>query len=1340
MNFINRINFVSALTVLSIAGFTVSAKENIVTSGHKEGLKTTITGCQPAIAAIDLDINNVRARLMTGGDMWWNQGLEVAAYEIPRSSGKSSQFAASCWIGGIDLQGQLKVAAQTYRQDGNDYWPGALDLQSAKITSDQCANWDRFWKVEKSTINKFIELAKTGGNVNTAEFDVINGWPAVGNNNDDGVIGANGIRITLSATTTYAPFEDLNANGVYEPKNGSKSEYPKISGDQFIWWVFNDAGNVKQQTQTASMGIEVQTSAFAYSTQDFLNNATFYNYRVINRGALTIDSTYIAVWDDCDLGYYHDDYIGCDTVRGLGIMYNGASNDGQEANNPVNSYGPNPPQVGLDFFKGPIKTLKIPGKPDSIVQLKMTNFTYYNNDGSTIGNPTNGIQIYNYMTGSIRNGERFSNDFKGRGVASTGHGTGPVTNFVFTGDPGDNSSWSECTCGNTKGDRRFIFSSGPFQLLPGAVNDITFGCVWASGVGGCPNTDFKTIKSIDDGAQALFDAGFKTVEGPEAPRLIVRELDNKLIFYMVNDFGSNNYAENYGRSDSVYKDSLHYHQVVSKTKNTDYTDSLYRFEGYRVFQLANGQVTSAEIFDPVTGEVDNTKAFEVFQCDINNKVTKIINYGKVTSVSDSTWVPQIKVTGKDSGIQHSFVVAQDQFSTSINKNLINYHNYYYVAIAYAYNNFAPFDSKRSNNTQEIAYIGSAHGAGGINIPVVNAMPNPSNGEVGTTLNATFGSGVVITRVEGMGNGGNVVDLNDASTQEAIDKFAVGEAVYKVGQGPITVKIVDPVKVPAYDWVFQIKGSIHNVINDLSNGTMDPSSSWVLMAKNGNQVIDTIYGERNISTLNEQIIEKYGISISLKQVKAPGIEQDKGNGYISSSIEFENTAKPWLWGVPDQSDSNFSNWIRSGNNKKFIKSPSDPIKDPCQWNDNTLDTFQAYQNMLPNFTPAKSTWAPYNLAAYYNAGGHSGTGTQCGFEVAYIRNSQNVNNMTLLPDVNIVFTSDRTKWTKCAVIEEQEDTAQSKGHVSKFYLRAHAGWTGDCYADGSPVYSAAASDYGTSYFPGYAIDQQTGQRLNIVFGEDSHLSFDNGDDMIWNPSSNYFSLFDASIIFGGKHIIYVLGTKYNEDKDFIALQKSATSTNHSLEQAYDVVRWVGLPIVNFATPLLSAKDGLIPTKTTLKFRVTRPYAPYAATDTTSSSLMNITAGKAAQPYYTFSTKDYAPTPINDATDRNALLDKIKAVPNPYYGYSGYESNRYETKVKIINLPARATISIYSLDGTLVRILTKSDPEVPFIDWDVHNAVGLPIASGMYLLHVKADGIGETVIKWFGAMRPIDATSY
>src|SRR5579871_4222701 len=176
MMFRKYIRYTAALSILAIMGSAgiISAKEDISNTHHKSALKTTAAaGCNPgSIQGIDMDINNIRAHLMTAGDMWWNIGTQVAAYEIPKGSGKSSQFASSCWIGGFDKQGQLKVAAQTYRQDGNDYWPGALDANGT-ITKNDCSNWDQFWKVNKADINQFIQLKKLGGAPTSNQFPTI---------------------------------------------------------------------------------------------------------------------------------------------------------------------------------------------------------------------------------------------------------------------------------------------------------------------------------------------------------------------------------------------------------------------------------------------------------------------------------------------------------------------------------------------------------------------------------------------------------------------------------------------------------------------------------------------------------------------------------------------------------------------------------------------------------------------------------------------------------------------------------------------------------------------------------------------------------------------------------------------------------------------------------------------------------------------------------------------------------------------------------------------------------------------------------------------------------------
>ena len=135
-----------------------------------------------------------------------------------------------------------------------------------------------------------------------------------------------------------------------------------------------------------------------------------------------------------------------------------------------------------------------------------------------------------------------------------------------------------------------------------------------------------------------------------------------------------------------------------------------------------------------------------------------------------------------------------------------------------------------------------------------------------------------------------------------------------------------------------------------------------------------------------------------------------------------------------------------------------------------------------------------------------------------------------------------------------------------------------------------------------------------------------------------------------------------------------------------------------------------------------------------------------PVYRFSTDDIVATTgdVNVATD---AMDAIKAVPNPYYGKSNYEKNQLDNRVKITNLPERATISIFSVSGTLIRKLKKDDA-MTSIDWNLKNDYGIPIASGLYIIHVNAKFWDENgrivekdkVIKWFGALRPIDLDTF
>ena len=130
-----------------------------------------------------------------------------------------------------------------------------------------------------------------------------------------------------------------------------------------------------------------------------------------------------------------------------------------------------------------------------------------------------------------------------------------------------------------------------------------------------------------------------------------------------------------------------------------------------------------------------------------------------------------------------------------------------------------------------------------------------------------------------------------------------------------------------------------------------------------------------------------------------------------------------------------------------------------------------------------------------------------------------------------------------------------------------------------------------------------------------------------------------------------------------------------------------------------------------------------------------------PIYEFSTDDLVATKGNSDVARDAM-ELINVVPNPYYGYSEYETNQLDNRIKITNLPQKATISIFTVSGTLVRTLKKDD-SMTSIDWDLKNNFGIPIASGLYIIHVSTEIDGETrekVIKWFGTLRPIDLDTF
>jgi hypothetical protein len=107
-----------------------------------------------------------------------------------------------------------------------------------------------------------------------------------------------------------------------------------------------------------------------------------------------------------------------------------------------------------------------------------------------------------------------------------------------------------------------------------------------------------------------------------------------------------------------------------------------------------------------------------------------------------------------------------------------------------------------------------------------------------------------------------------------------------------------------------------------------------------------------------------------------------------------------------------------------------------------------------------------------------------------------------------------------------------------------------------------------------------------------------------------------------------------------------------------------------------------------------------------------------------------TPTGSATGDEVAklnLNKINVVPNPYWGFNTAETTPSGRVIRFTNLPGKkTTIRIFDLAGNLVRSINHNDGTA-YAEWDIRNAADVPVASGIYLVHVEVEGVGEKILK-------------
>ena len=1292
-----------------------------------------LNDCVRPLAQYDMNVNNVRARLLTGGDLF-SSASYITPVPDPGQLPVSAIYAAGVWIGGTDRFGNIKLSAVTYRSEGYDFFAGPLDVNGT-TSSEFCKDWDKIFSVKGKNIASHInawQKAHSSGNFDCNKVpDDVKFWPAQGN-----PYFASKYGFELPAQS-LAAFWDFNSDGRYNPCEG---DYPILDNRgcdaayheglkipaEINYFVFNDAGNAQTLSGPNKMQMEVQVNAFAYESGDELNDMTFYQYKLINKAPEDLVDCYFSFWIDPDLGCYQDDFIGYDPITDMAYVYNQDEADGVigTACEGTNTYGYDIPIIGFSYVRGPLgskvfkrdqngnllydtqgnKILIDPtpgsGSQDTLVELGITSFTYMENCGLNPSpfplntcDPQRGREndFYNYMRGLWQDGTPFTRLYSGYNSGST-----DTTYHAFDGDPNDPNGWSMCTANLPFGDRRMLMSTGPMLMQPGSVNQLTVSIVTSFDIKHpCP--DISKLRYANTLSQELFDNCFETlILGPDAPDILGTENDKEIVLQLTNDSLSNNFEEKYAE------------KLLSVSEPFD---QFYKFEGYKVFQLANPNVTRQQL--------DNTAlARLVAQSDIQNNISEIFNWKNIVNpdpnaTEDYIWVPELKASGSNIGIQPSYSFTEDQFATE-NKILVNGKNYHFMVVAYAHNEWKPFDIN-DNTGQKSPYIESFK-----NVKTYTFAPKNDISKDKQNIK--------VTRISGEGNPKVFLELAPGMYDKMLRDDFDGKITYLTGYGPLQGRIVDESKLQNKIYRLEITGEFNFQRNSCA---YEEDAVWKLTDITENTVI---LEDKALNDIKEYVVEELGFAITVNQHTEPGTQIYTKNGGVGQKVDYADLdGSKWFSAITYEQE------VRNKPNN-FLNFLSVRPQDP---------NLELSKLGTGYFIPFMSTRYEFSPSFYLSPAARELMSFMLGASVNSLR-YRDLNN------VDIVLTSDKSKWSKCMVVESTAPDFVSSGTLGNrknFELRSNP----SIDQNGNPLNDGTS---GFSYFPGYAVDVETGERLNIFFGESS-LFIDTliningnltnlksllkdeialGGDMIFNPSSQVviedlvvrdpvtseiISFNDPrAAVAGGQHYIYVTRQAYDGCALLATRLKrnanGSTASNLNRGKVGAAITWTSFPILADNTQLTPLSQGLIPNDLIIKLRVDNPYG--------ESRRYNIERERECEtvgdhPVYEFGFDNFVSFVSSDNS-----LERVFLSPNPT---SLVQS---EIVLKLYNLPAESSVSIIDINGNLVKKFLPSEANVETLSGpgvtETSYSVGTNLLrQGLNFVHIIDHKTGNIkTLKW------------
>jgi len=537
--------------------------------------------------------------------------------------------------------------------------------------------------------------------------------------------------------------------------------------------------------------------------------------------------------------------------------------------------------------------------------------------------------------------------------------------------------------------------------------------------------------------------------------------------------------------------------------------------------------------------------------------------------------------------------------------------------------------------------------------------------------------VEVRRLDGRGNMGFSIDLTEQSFAEALLNNQSAVPTYKANKAPIYVKIENPGA--------HALGRFELLFNEYSPSNIN-NASWTIYRYdiNTGELLDFVDSETIIEIGDLQYIPQWGISVQVKQKdyfylpEALPISLNLSTNPIEVSIHYGTEQTGWLSGVYDVDAMHHQNWILSGTQNFYhFNTGSFPYTEPNDYNANGKDPEKKWDDLL------EGTVSHFGLLRSSGTLALIGPNTNLN-----IQSAQDRAVIAQTPSVDLVFTNEKDKWTRCVVVEMCDDATISQGNAQKMKPRNRPSVDKNGYSVGHPDYNAAEGDLispvGMGWFPGFAIDVETGRRLNVVFGENSFFGNQNGTDMLWNPTSQMYDQV-GNPRFGGQHVVFVIGENINNsgmpiyDSCATFFNNISSAINNLNRDAWQSATWTMYPILREVHTLLEEP-------VLIRMRVNKCYE--------NLEITGLNEGKPA-----FEWNISSLLPANLSIDE-ALVPDATIYPNPAQNHFFIQLQNMQPQV----------VRVYSTLGVLVHEHSVSSGE------QIVQINTASLASGMYIVQV------------------------